>query len=305
MNILITGGGGFIGTALAFYLKRQDHNVYLLDFESKFQSQHKKNFTCITADVRNYQSLKNLPNVDIVYHFAAQTSGAISQEQPELDVDTNIRGTLNICRFVRKAQVSKLIFSSSMAVYGDSSEPLAESSALQPKSVYGCSKIAAETFIRSFSMYGFNYTIFRFFNVYGPGQDMRNLRQGMASIFMSQAISGKEIHVTGSLERYRDFVYIDDVVSALAFALTGLDHGIYNVGSGIRTTVKELIQEIFHVLGKNESGYKIINVGGHDGDQFGTVSDCRKLRTESGWSPEVSLRDGLRAMSIYAKEILL
>ena len=304
LKILITGGAGFIGSSLGKKLKSLNHDVYLLDLPSKFKKNLESPCKSIQADVSHYVTLQNsVPHVDVIFHFAAQTSGAISQEQPELDVDTNIRGTLNICRLARELKVRKIIFSSSMAVYGEGDKPFSETSPYNPKSVYGCSKVAAETFIKSFSQFGFDYTIFRFFNVYGPGQDMKNLRQGMASIFMAQALMGKEILVTGSLKRFRDFIYIDDVVSALCMAIKGMNHETYNVGSGIKTTVDELIPTIIGSINEDLSTYTIRNIGSHDGDPFGTVSDCSKLRS-LGWKPKVSLSDGLRLMAEYARKEL-
>ena len=303
--VLITGGAGFIGTALAAKLRQIHYKILLLDLPGKFTMYHRQLAPCIEADIRDYETLRCIHNQNIkyIFHLAAQTSGVISQEQPELDVDTNIKGTLNICRLARELKVHKIIFSSSMAVYGDSKYPLREIDPLLPKSVYGSSKVSAETFIKMYKQYGIDYTIFRFFNVYGPGQDMTNMRQGMASIFMTQIILGNTIKVTGSLNRYRDFVYIDDVIDALIMSLSGLDTEVYNVGKGQKTTVKDLIHLLIKIKGIPEDRVNIENIGGHDGDQIGTFSCCEKLR-KKGWEQKTILETGLRMMYIYAKEVL-
>ena len=154
------------------------------------------------------------------------------------------------------------------------------------------SKLSAEKYIKLFSNRGIEYTIFRLFNVYGPGQDLENMKQGMLSIFVTQAIKNKKIDVTGSLERYRDFIYIDDIVNALTLAIEDKDrtlNEIFNVGCGIKTTVKDLIGSISTSL---DIELPVNNIGGILGDQFGTYSNCNKLLS-LGWEPKTSLKDGL------------
>lgn len=305
-NILITGGAGFIGTALAKRLKRLNHNVTIVDLEKKFASLHDE-FTKYSLDIRNYENFRKIEHLefDYIFHLAAQTASVISQEEPELDVDTNVKGTLNVCNYARKCKATKIIFTSSMATYGNKKGKIKESDIQTPLSNYGVSKVAGEYYINMFKQFGIENTIFRLFNVYGPGQDMSNLRQGMASIFMAQSIISDEIKVTGSFDRYRDFVYIDDVVDALIYGLDNETHSkVYNVGSENGTTVKELIDLIIEVNNKPKNQFKIINIGSHEGDQFGSKADATKLK-ELGWSPKTDLKDGLEKMYIYAKEVLV
>lgn len=305
-TILITGGAGFIGTALANYLQSHtNHKITLLDLPRKFSKDHKKNFSCYEIDIRKSVKLNRLKNkhFDIIYHLAAQTSGAISHEKPELDVDTNVKGTLNICNYAKNHDCKKIIFSSSMAVYGNKTGKIKENTFLEPISNYGISKTAAEFYIKSLKENNIKFTIFRFFNVYGPGQNFFNMKQGMASIFMSQAIQGKTISVTGSLQRYRDFIYIDDVVSALVMAITRLDNETYNIGSEIKTKVSSLIKNIIACTDISYDKFTIKNIGGHAGDQFGTVANNKKLRAH-GWKPKTNLLIGLKKMYADAKHIL-
>lgn len=304
-KVLITGGAGFIGTALASHLKDISYEVTLIDLPNKFSSLH-DNFKCYPVDIRDYDSFRVLGDgFDCIYHLAAQTSGLISQEQPTLDVDTNVKGTLNVCNFARATNVPKIIFSSSMATYGDKKGSIQEQGSQMPLSNYGVSKKAAESYIHMFRQYGVKSTIFRLFNVYGPGQDLLNLKQGMASIFMAQAIQSTEIKVTGSLNRYRDFIYIDDVISALSLGLNAVtDNEVYNVGSGCATTVSELIDLILSVQGQDKSEFFINDIGSHDGDQFGSIADIEKL-SALGWFPTTDLQSGLMKMYLYAKDFLL
>lgn len=306
MNILITGGAGFIGTALAEKLYAEGFDITLLDLPNKFGAQH-STFKKYSIDIRNKEQLLGLAQqekYEVIYHLAAQTSSVISQEQPELDLDTNIKGTFNVCEFARICGAKKIIFSSSMATYGNKQGKITTSESQNPVSNYGVSKISGEKFIQLNQQYGINNTIFRLFNVYGPGQDMSNLKQGMVSIFMAMSIKSDAITVTGSLERYRDFIYIDDVVNALVLGLDGkTDSLVFNVGSEVKTTVKELIDIILEINEKPSESIAVENIGSHEGDQFGSVSDTSVLKSY-GWKPEISLRRGLEKMYAYAKEVV-
>lgn len=305
-RILITGGAGFIGTALAKRLQELKYEVILIDFEHKFNLQHKE-FEKYFVDIRYFKNFNIIKNkkFDFIFHLAAQTSGAISQEEPELDVDTNVKGTLNVCNFAKICGVKKIVFTSSMATYGDYQEKIKEDFLQKPLSNYGVSKVCAEHYIKSFEQFGIKNTIFRLFNVYGEGQDMFNLRQGMVSIFIAQSIKSDIIEVTGSLDRYRDFVYISDVISALVLGLLEYTDGkIYNIGSGIKTTVREIIELILSINDKPKEEFKINNIGSHEGDQFGSVADNSNILT-LGWNPKVDLVEGLKYTYKYAKEVLV
>ena len=293
-KILITGGAGFIGSALAYRLKK-NHEVHLLDREDNFK---KKPFLGVFpehyADVRQHLLLDQ--EFDFIFHLAAQTSGRISQEEPYLDLDTNIKGTFNICNYARYCKAKKIIYISSMAVYGEQQGPLEEERPLIPVSNYGASKASGELFVKMYEQFGIKNTIFRPFNVYGPGQDMTNLKQGMASIFMAQSILGDQIKVTGSLDRYRDFIYIDDVVEALVLGIEPRSDGeIYNVGCGAKTTVRELVDLILKVNEKPSSSFTVTEENSHEGDQFGSISDNSKLKN-LGWEDSIKLEEGLNKM---------
>jgi UDP-glucose 4-epimerase len=294
MKILITGGAGFIGTALAMKLSTK-YTIDVFDLEEQINiSGRVNNVNYFNVDISSYEQIEGFikEKYTYIFHLASQTSGLISHEQPELDVDTNVKGTLNICRLAEEIGNVKLIFTSSMAVYGDSELPLCEKFEPNPKSNYGVSKISAEKYIQLFSNRGIDYTIFRLFNVYGPGQDLENMKQGMLSIFVTQAIKNKKIDVTGSLERYRDFIYIDDIVNALTLAIEDKKNTlneIFNVGCGLKTTVKDLIASISKSLNLE---LPVNNIGAILGDQFGTYSNCNKLLSLD-WKPKTTLEDGL------------
>lgn len=304
---MVTGGAGFIGQALAKRLCRLGHTVAVLDLPAQLaKAEIASSVRAYEVDIRSFDQFRKLAGnaFDIIFHLAAQTSSYISQIDPGLDVDTNVRGILNVLRFARTAGNPKVVFTSSMASYGNVEGAIDEQTQQRPLSNYGVSKVAGETYLRMFSQFGIKYTIFRLFNVYGPGQDMQNMLQGMASIFITQVVKGNRIDVTGSLERYRDFVYIDDVVDALVLALhPNTDGRVYNVGSGKPTTVAVLLDLIFEVSGRAKSEFKVVNVGGHEGDQFGTFADISRLR-KLGWESKTQLNDGLKKFYEYAQKVI-
>jgi UDP-glucose 4-epimerase len=310
-RVVITGGTGFIGQAVAAALVARDVDVTLLDLPDRIgRVAPGLRARVIAGDVGErsaYDRLDAAGNYDAVIHLAAQTSNRVSHEEPERDVNTNARGTLLITEWCCARGISRLLYSSSMAVYGHPEKlPIQEKDRTLPFSYYGITKLAGEHYIRANRGRGLNATIFRLFNVYGPGQDLANLKQGMASIYLAYVLRGLKVPVTGSLDRYRDFVYIDDVVAAF---LRVLDEPkaygrIFNVGSGTSTTVRDLLQVIVASAGEDPARYPVEQVESHAGDQFGMVADASLLRDELGWHPTVPLPEGIRRMVTWARPTL-
>ena len=292
MKILVTGGGGFVGNHLAHKLKDLGHEVLVNDFSNKVLGCLTE-FDVFDFDLSEYEHFKHLPkDIDVIYHIAAQTSGYIGLVNPELDVDWNMKGTLNVCRFAKEIGVKKVIYTSSMAVYGEG-DFFKETDEINPISHYGVSKLCGELYLKQYEQYGIDYTIFRLFNVYGYGQDMENLNQGMVSIYLAQSLKSKTVEVKGSFDRYRDFVYVDDVVSALILGLEPKTNSeIYNVATKIKTTVRELLDLIFDAHDDSDS-FEAKNIGQYDGDQDGNTGDNGKLK-KLGWKPTMKLKDGIK-----------
>ena len=303
MKILVTGGAGFIGNHTAHRLKSLGYKVLVNDLPTKITNEHRSDFEVYDFDLSSYKNFKVLPNdIDFIFHIAAQTSGYIGLVNPELDVDCNMKGTLNICRFAKQTGVKKIIYTSSMAVYGNG-DFFKETDEINPISHYGVSKLCGELYLKQYEQYGIDYTIFRLFNVYGYGQDMENLNQGMVSIYLAQSLKSKTVEVKGSFDRYRDFVYIDDVVSALVLGLESKTNGeIYNVATKRKTTVGELLDLIFEAHDDSDS-FEAKNIGQYDGDQDGNTGDNSKLK-ELGWKPTMGLEDGIKKFYNEAKENL-
>jgi UDP-glucose 4-epimerase len=295
MKVLITGGAGFIGSALVkrWLLLGADISVIDLPAKIKSISSLSPKVRYFPSDVRDVESFKAVGgDFDIVYHLAAQTSARVSEEEPYLDIDTNIKGVLNLCNWARESRPGKVVFTSSMAVYGSHGDNLNEQANLDPCSVYGISKMAGEKLLSNLRSDGVDVNIFRLFNVYGPGQDYTNMKQGMASVFIAMAVTKNIIEVTGSFERYRDFIFIDDVVDALLLSIPKNSQWIYNVGTGIPVTVAKLLDLILDE-GKKINPYLIASeIASHRGDVFGNYANINAL-SKLGWSPKVDLHDGI------------
>lgn len=302
MNFLITGVAGFIGKNLAKSLIKAGHSVWGLDnFHNSNQACLVSGVTFIETDVADGSWRKKISNVDfdVIFHLAAQSSGELSFSQPEYDLDTNIKGTMQVCLFAKQKKIKKIVFASSMSVYGETQGAVKECDVAVPLSLYAVGKKCSEDYLRIFSSHeGFEVINLRLFNVYGNGQNMSNLSQGMVSIFLAQLLSEQQfILVKGGLERFRDFIHVYDVVRVLSyFGHREVKRGqfeTFNVGTGVKTKVCELItqlQESFQIFKKLEV------VDGTKGDQEGIIANTEKLSNEIQFA-KMGLQDGLRLWS--------
>ena len=292
MNILVTGGHGLIGTNLVSKLKEMNHNVITVDLN------HNADYV---LDISSDDLLQIEDPIDIIYHLAAQPYGRGSEIDPQLDLNYNIRGTLQICYLAAHKQVKHIVYTSTMAVYGNNDNAI-ESDLLDPLSNYAVSKLSGEYYIKKFAQqHNFSYSILRLWNTYGPGQDLSNEYKGVVSAFANQVIKGNMINVTGSLDRYRDIIYVDDVVNALLLMLTNNNSDTFNVSTGIKTTIRELIYSLIQANDKTIEEYQINDIGSHPGDQFGCIGNSDKLK-KIGWFPKTSLQTGIRKFLNYIKE---
>ncbi len=304
---LVTGGAGFIGSCIVKRLIDEGHSVFVVD---NLSTGDEKNVppppgaelvVGSLSDSRTYAGFRFGP-VDAVLHLGAQSSGQISHEVPLHDFDANARGTFLLLRWCERNGVKRVLFASSMAVYGSSELPLREDHPLAPHSFYGASKAAAEVLLRHFGRLGGDATIFRLFNIYGTGQDFKNHKQGMVSIYLAYLLKRETILVKGAFERYRDFLYVDDVVDAWMRSLheARTFNRVYNLGSARRTTVKQLLSALIEAFGYEE--YPIRQDGNTPGDIFGSVADITAIRRDIGWKPKTQLGAGLKKMVEWALE---
>ena len=301
-NYLVTGGAGFIGSCVARSLLGDGHDVIVIDNLSTGTREAVPNGADLIVghcqDPSSYGRLRR-SSFDAIYHIAGQSSGEISFDDPVYDLQSNTQSTLLLLKLALETGCPKLLFASSMSVYGDDGEwPVDEDAGTRPKSFYGVGKLASEHYLRIYEQRGVTGIGLRLFNVYGPWQNLENLRQGMVSIFLAQALNDRHIHVKGGADRFRDFVYIDDVVRAFRMLEhKAQGHAVYNVATGVKTRVGELVAGIQAALPyKTTVRYE----GSTPGDQHGIVGDSSRIRSAVGWSPEVRMCDGLVRMVDWA-----
>ena len=303
---LVTGGAGFIGSHLSRGLLAEGWEVHIVDnlstgFKNNIPPAAKFTFMDLSKD----DFVQQLPriNFDAVFHLAAQSSGEISFDDPMYDLKTNCLSTLMLLDWCRKQNIKRFIYTSSMSIYGDQElQPVKEDAPLMPKSCYGVGKLASEGYVNIYSEMGIKATSLRLFNVYGPGQNMENLRQGMVSIYMAYILEEKEIWVKGSPDRYRDFIYIDDVIDAYIKCLgDSVTFGkSYNVASGVKTHVRDLVNAEIKAFGHKPSKYPVKYSGSTPGDTFGIFADITAIKKDTGWESRISLSEGLKKMSEWA-----
>ena len=306
MKVVITGGCGYIGSKIIEKLKGYNEIIIFDNFSTSVIEKY-KNVDIVKCDITDFSNLKKIKisNVDAVLHLAAQSSGPLSIKVPEKDIDININGTLNIIKWCIENNVNKLLFASSFVVYGDhEKEILTETDYCHPKSIYSLSKLYCERLLDIYaSHHGVNWSILRQFNVYGPGQDLSRSDQGMVSIFMKMVMDRDYIGVKGSLDRFRDFIHIDDIVSGWIKCLEDNKYRnqIYNLGSGSKTTIKSLIKSLGLIFNKAEV-LKFEQVGNTPGDILGCFADISKISNNLGYNPKYDLISGLRNMAQWAKK---
>jgi len=287
MKFLITGGAGFLGVALANTLARQGHVVRVLDDVSTGDPARLDPAVHFTrGDVNDIPKLWSLLHgVDCAYHLAARVSVSESVLYPREYNATNVGGTVSLIQAVRDAG----------AIYGEQSDERVREDAIpNPGSPYAVSKLAAEHYVNTIgALWGIDTVILRVFNAYGPGQPLRASHPPVVPAVVRQALSGGSIIVHGDGRQQRDFVYVDDVVSALIAAATApnVNRLIINVGSGVPTSINELVATVGRVIGKELTP---LRVTAESGGVSRLCADLQRARERLGYAPKVSLEEGIR-----------
>ena len=297
MNFLITGAAGFLGSTLANYLAREGHQVRALDDLSKGDPaalSPEVHFT--RGDVSDRPKLWTLlQEVNCVYHLAARVSVPESVLYPREYNAVNVGGTVSLMEAMRDVGVRRVILTSSGAVYGDQGEqPLKESATPDPHSPYAVSKIAAEYYIRTIGkLWGMDTVCLRIFNAYGPGQHLPPSHPPVVPHFLRQALRGGTLVVHGDGQQTRDYVYVDEVVSAMIAAATASDVNglVINVGSGTETSIRELVKKVGEATGHEvDSIYNSSTSGGVSRMKADLTLAAQKLN----YKPSIKLDEGLR-----------
>ncbi|MEH7384301.1 NAD-dependent epimerase/dehydratase family protein [Bacillus sp. JJ1521] len=295
MNILITGGAGFIGTFTKKLLKMEGHKIVILDnLQSGSRENLRDDEVFIEGDIRDSTiTQKLLPyDIEVIIHLAAQTSVPISIKDPLNDLSINIEGTIKVLQVAKELGIKKFIFASSAAVYGDNeSLPIQEEAVLQPTSPYGISKMSAEKYIESFcKLHDITYIIFRFANVFGPKQS-KDGEGGVIKIFFDCMMKGVPPQIFGDGTQTRDFIFVEDIARAHVAALKEVPSGIYNVSTNTEISVNELINWIKETTQVELSP---IYTEERAGDIYKSCLDNSKIKTNLGWEPVYSVLEGIK-----------
>lgn len=304
MKILVTGGAGFIGSHLVEALIENGHTVGVLDNLSAGRLSHlHPDARFYEGDIKDHDFDKSFgrfaPN--IVFHLAAQVDVQTSLKRPAFDADVNITGTLRVLEACKEYGLAKLVYASSAAVYGyPEFLPVSEEHRIQPLSFYGISKHTPEHYIRTFSeLYGLDYTVLRYANVYGERQDAHG-EGGVVSIFTNRLLKGETPVIYGDGEQTRDFIYVKDVVAANLAALQRGGKGIYNVSGNRRTSVNALLRLMCDISG---TPFAPEYRDARTGDIVHSCLDNARAKRDLDWEPMVSLVDGLKATIDYVRDL--
>jgi len=305
-KILVTGGAGFIGSNLVDRLITLGHQVVIIDDLSSGRKEYinpEAKFYQIDIAAPKVEEIFAVQKFDYVYHLAAQIEVSKSVLDPRRDNQINVLGGLNILENCYKHKVQKIIFSSTGgALYGEATEmPTPEGYPTYPISPYGIHKLAFEKYLNYYhQVFGQPYTILRFANVYGPRQ-YKGGEAGVIAIFVDNAVSDKESIIYGDGLQTRDFVYVDDVVSALARAMENDYAGEINIGTGLEKNLLDVVMAIELALGKR---IKKKHLPSKPGEQRRSVLSFKKAKEILDWQPQVSLEEGIKKTIFWSKNRL-
>lgn len=304
MHIVITGGLGFIGSNVALRLVRDGHRVSLLDNSSTAVTKTVPGADTVRLDLTNGDAVAalDLPDADCLIHLAGPSSGMASNADPVRTVSDGYRVTFNALALAARLKAARVLNASSMVVYGNPDRnPVCEEDNCRPVSHYGIGKYANERLVEIFCKdHGIHFVQLRFFNVYGPGQDLERMDQGLVSIFLALLLKSPRVVSKGSLRRFRDIVHIDDVVETCARCATGgIEDGPLNVGSGVPMVYDDLIKLIADELGILDK-LEITEAGGTPGDLFGIYADIGRMKSMLSLDPAYPPEKGVRAFVRWA-----
>jgi UDP-glucose 4-epimerase len=297
MNVLVTGGAGFIGSHVVDVLIEAGHHVSIVDnlWErggGKLENIN-PNATFYKIDIceSDLSEVFQKEQPEVICHLAAQPSVKISTEDPAYDANVNILGLINVLQNATRFSVRKIIFSSSGASYGNVEKmPINEITVQHPESPYGTTKLASEFYLRFWkNLYGLDFTILRYGNVYGPRQDPFG-EAGVIAIYSRQILIKEPIRIDWDGEQQKDYVYVRDVARANLLALNAGDGQAYCIAYGKGTSVKDLYQGLVNEIGHE---VEIRWAPKRPGDIYLSYFDCSKASRELGWVPEVGFEEGL------------
>jgi len=303
MNILVTGGAGFIGSHVVDAYIENHHNVVVIDDMSRGRKEFinpKATFHQISISDSRLANIIQKERIEVINHHAAQISVSDSVKNPVKDAESNIIGTLQLLQSAVECGVNKFIFASTGgAIYGEQDYfPAREDHPQKPTSPYGLSKLSVEGYLRFYKeQYGLKTIIFRYGNVFGPRQNPSG-EAGVVAIFYNRLLKAQAPIINGDGEQTRDYIFVRDVVNANLLALKLNSSDTFNVGTGKETSVNELTNLILEVA---ESNIEVKGSKKNNFEQRRSCLDYKKLNGSLNWFPEVSLKEGLSETFIFFK----
>jgi UDP-glucose 4-epimerase len=292
LRAIVTGGAGFIGSHVAEALVARGDEVHVLDsLATGSVDKVPAGAELHRGDIRwGDTALFDSVRPELCVHLAAQADVGTSVERPDYDAEVNVLGTVRVLEAAR-AHGTHVVFSSTGgAIYGECDGPAAEDAPRRPISPYGISKLAGEEYVAGWNrLFGTRHVSLRFANVYGPRQEA-SLEGGVIAIFLERLAAGEETTIFGSGDQTRDFIYVGDVVRGV-LAAAEHDGGVYNIGTGVETSVNELHAVCRHVTGIDREP---VYAEARPGEIQRSVTDPGLAARELGWWAEQSLEDGLR-----------
>jgi UDP-glucose 4-epimerase len=306
-TLLITGGAGFIGSHLAEGALADGHRVVVLDNLSTGRRENvPAGAELVERDLRDegLEELLRVRGVTVVSHHAAQANVRVSVEQPMLDAEANVLGSLKLIQACRHTGVRRLLFASSGGtVYGEQEAfPCDEEHPTRPLSPYGCSKLAVELYLLAYGRLGdLEPLIVRYANIYGARQDPKG-EAGIIAIFAERLLHGEPPRIFGDGLQTRDYVHVNDVAAVQRAAMAHWRPGIYNVGTGVETTLRSLYGRIVRELGI--SGIEPLYLPENRGELRRSALSSQRLAESLGVAPSTDLESGLRATLPYYRQKL-
>lgn len=302
-RIAVTGGAGFIGSHLTERLAPANQVAVYDNLSSGTADNLPDGAALSDRDVKSLEPA-DFEDYDVVFHQAANVSVMRSTSEPVFDATENVIGLIRTLEAARRADVTRFVFASSAAVYGDPDcLPVSEDVPRNPESPYAASKCSGELYCQVYNtLYEMDTVCLRYFNVFGPRQRGDSPYAGVIAIFIDQLLDGKPVTVHGDGAQTRDFVYVDDVVDANVLAATadGVGGNVYNVGTGERVSIDTLADELESIIG-TRSGRR--HVDERPGDVKHSQADIGKIASELGYTPSTDLTEGLEeTVNWYTEE---
>ena len=304
MRVVVTGGAGFIGSALVDQLVKRGDQVLVIDNFSagseknleEAKNASDKELVIENCDIRNLETTKLITDYgpSVIFHLAAQVDVRASVEDPLNDLETNLVGLIRVLEGARKAETTKIVLASSGGtIYGEPDAkqlPLNEDSPWNPLSPYGVSKLAGGLYVNAYSsLYGLRGTTLALANVYGPRQDPHG-EAGVVAIFAGKLLNRELCTIYGTGMQTRDFVFVDDVASAFVASIESGDGKLLNIGTGTETSIQYLYEEMALASGIESAPEKGAE---RSGEIERSALDPSLAEEILGWSPQTSLRDGI------------